>query len=448
MNSNSVVTRSEGFNVGDIVWARYDYDGMYWPGRITFISNAMTATNIQVQLLSYFVQFFGYNQTTWTIDVLAYSQYRDYMSKYLLIHYDLNPQLKYQFLNAINCADINNNSPSTSNSMIPTSHPITSYPTNDYLSTSYPSYASNSTYNSQISVHTSCSCCSPLSLLSTNQLSVDTNINPLYRSYNESHPLQDHAISCSKETFSKVNSVIIITTKNYNNPSFISFIFNSLSNIFHTTLLYIEHLSNYQHPSSTTLTYFVCFDHFQPSLQQTLDTTILNNLNAHVNYYFLLMNTPSQSFVKYFYSKIMDKRSIMVVHYHSPFESDPLLLCSGNRGTYEILRSTFLKYLCSKMKFIESHEDEEVHRSASNNIKQEPIMDMLDKASELKPITDSQDIPNESLRTSLVVKHERKSKERKLRKRKRKRRLSKHRRMSTASSDYYVHNILNNCDSA
>lgn len=111
-------SRFLGYNIGEIVWARHDQDGMYWPGRITFSSSQITDTNLQVKLWSYFVQFFGYNQTIWTIDVLSYRQYRDYMSKHLLAHYDSSPQLKYQFLNAINYADANENSISVSNSNV------------------------------------------------------------------------------------------------------------------------------------------------------------------------------------------------------------------------------------------------------------------------------------------------------------------------------------------
>jgi hypothetical protein len=71
------------------------------------------------------------------------------------------------------------------------------------------------------------------------------------------------------------------------------------------------------------------------------------------------MNTPSHEFVKHIYSTVMDKRSILVLHYHLTFDNDPILLCSGNRTTFEMIRSSFLKYLCSKMKYIESNEDEE-----------------------------------------------------------------------------------------
>jgi hypothetical protein len=54
----------------------------------------------------------------------------------------------------------------------------------------------------------------------------------------------------------------------------------------------------------------------------------------------------------------MDQRTILILHYHSTFDNEPLLLCSGNRTTYEMIRSTLLKYLCSKVKYIESDEEQ------------------------------------------------------------------------------------------
>jgi hypothetical protein len=120
----------KGFIVGQTVWARRPYDGIYWPGRITFMTNRPNDTlfpdnNLQYRSCSYLIQFFGFNQTNWTLDVLPYQQYRDYLSKNLLVHYDSNPQIKYQFLDAINQADY--------------THPIRSdnpISKNDYVSTS------------------------------------------------------------------------------------------------------------------------------------------------------------------------------------------------------------------------------------------------------------------------------------------------------------------------
>ena len=54
----------------------------------------------------------------------------------------------------------------------------------------------------------------------------------------------------------------------------------------------------------------------------------------------------------------MDQRTIVVLHYHhSSFEDEALLLCSGDRRTYEEIRSNLLKCLCPKMKYIESRGD-------------------------------------------------------------------------------------------
>jgi hypothetical protein len=57
----------------------------------------------------------------------------------------------------------------------------------------------------------------------------------------------------------------------------------------------------------------------------------------------------------------MDQRTIIVLHYHSTIDNGPLLLCSGNRTTYETIRSTLLKYLCPKVKYIESNGDEQLY---------------------------------------------------------------------------------------
>jgi hypothetical protein len=55
----------------------------------------------------------------------------------------------------------------------------------------------------------------------------------------------------------------------------------------------------------------------------------------------------------------MDKRIILILRYHSTFDNEPLLLCSGNRTIFEMTRSSLLKYLCSKIKYIESNGDED-----------------------------------------------------------------------------------------
>jgi hypothetical protein len=83
---------------------------------------------------SYFIHYFALNQPNWTGDVLPYRQYRDYMTKNLLVYYDPYPQIKYQFLNAINQADYAD-IPESSNS-IKSENP-----------TSFYSYKSNLDYN-------------------------------------------------------------------------------------------------------------------------------------------------------------------------------------------------------------------------------------------------------------------------------------------------------------
>ncbi|CAF1570372.1 unnamed protein product, partial [Adineta steineri] len=344
------------FSVGEIVWARHNYDGMYWPGRITSIPN-----HLQYQSWSYVVQFFGYNQTNWTMDILPYKQYRDYMSKNLLIHYDTYPQIKYHFLNAIHQADANENS-NHNDKYISTSNPITTnsrhsipYTNNEYPINSYHQYGSNCSYNTQFSLQNYCPCCTQTSIPS-----IETNLNSSPQLSNNYHQLQNNVINSQVNTFEKIHTVIILTTKTYANSSFISFIFNSLSNFFHSSIIYIDHLTNYQHPTTSTISYLICFDHFDLTMKQTLNSTILNNLNAHINYLFLIINTPSQELITHFYSTIMNKRSILILHYHySTFDNEALLLCSGNRKTYEMIRLSFLKYLCSKIKYIESREEKD-----------------------------------------------------------------------------------------
>lgn len=162
----------------------------------------------------------------------------------------------------------------------------------------------------------------------------------------------------SLNNYQKETSLILITSKTYANFSFINYIFNSLANVFQLTLLYIEDLIDYQHPNSYNITYLICFDEFDSIIQQQLNSTILNNLNAHVNYLFLIINSPCYDLIKHFYTTIIDKRIILVLHYHSTFDNEPLLLCSGNRITYDKIQSSLLIYLCKKLKYIESNENE------------------------------------------------------------------------------------------
>ncbi|CAF4062932.1 unnamed protein product [Rotaria sordida] len=144
MNSNSLSTFSNGFNVGEIIWAKRNYDGIYWPGRILSISHNMidtifTHNYLQNQPWSYLTEFFEYNQKNWTIDVLPYRQYRDYMSKNLFGHYDSYPQIKYQLLNAINQADyvhINENTHPIKSDNYSSSYLFKTDSNDNYISTS------------------------------------------------------------------------------------------------------------------------------------------------------------------------------------------------------------------------------------------------------------------------------------------------------------------------
>jgi hypothetical protein len=169
----------------------------------------------------------------------------------------------------------------------------------------------------------------------------------------------------SSDNFQNVHSVVIITTKTYSNPSFISYLVNCLSKFFYHSIIYIDDLINYQHPNTSNIYYLICLDHFDSTIKQTLDSTILSNLNAHVNYLFLVVNSPSHELIRHLYSRVMDKRIILILHYHSTFDNEPLLLCSGNRATFEMTRTSLLKYLCSKVKYIESngYEEEQLYSS-------------------------------------------------------------------------------------
>jgi hypothetical protein len=174
------------------------------------------------------------------------------------------------------------------------------------------------------------------------------------------------------------------------------------------------------------------------------------------------MNTPSHEFVRHIYSTVMDKRSILVLHYHSTFDNDPILLCSGNRTTFEMIRSSFLKYLCSKMKYIESNDDEEqrLHTVDGislapelNNIKNEPIIEIPNQTSESNSFINYQ---NNTENCLSMMKHKKNFGRRKILnnlgkkilKRKFKHRLSKHQITSVTSSEYYVQNILDSVNSS
>ncbi|CAF5067472.1 unnamed protein product, partial [Rotaria sp. Silwood1] len=81
---------------------------------------------------------------------------------------------------------------------------------------------------------------------------------------------------------------------------------------------------NYQHRNTYNIYYLICIDYFDSIIKQTLDLTILNNLNAHINYLLLIINAPSYEIIKHIYSIIIDKRTIFILHYHSTFDNDSI----------------------------------------------------------------------------------------------------------------------------
>ncbi|CAF1221073.1 unnamed protein product [Rotaria sordida] len=384
------------FTVGQIVWARCNKDNIYWPGKITMISNSTNdlwlselLDNVQQQC-TYLIEFFITNQSIWTTDILHYRQYRDSMINGSFIHYGLHPTIKQDFLNAINQADYNSNHEIYMNSNNLTSmntmtsqqqeqnllSTIEDNTDNNFLLTSNSMLTSNTEYYNtsyqQISTPSSNFTIQSLDTFATN----NSNINQILTTNNDwykeqgllvesitppLHSKNDYQLECisSSDNFQKQNSVIIITSKTYSNSSFISYLFNSLSNIFHSSIIYIDDLINYQHPNTYNIYYLICFDYFDLIIKQKLNLTILNNLNAHINYLFLIINAPSYELIKHLYSIIIDKRTIFILHCHLTFDNEPLLLCSGNRTKFEMIRSTFLKYLCSKIKYIESNDNEQ-----------------------------------------------------------------------------------------
>lgn len=106
-----------GFTIGEIVWARRPYDGIYWPGQITTIQNHQTnnSNHNDFQLCSYLVQFFDSNYSYWTSHVLPYSSYRDLMSKNLLVYYQSNFHIRNQLIHALERADNYRQSPVNDN---------------------------------------------------------------------------------------------------------------------------------------------------------------------------------------------------------------------------------------------------------------------------------------------------------------------------------------------
>jgi hypothetical protein len=161
----------------------------------------------------------------------------------------------------------------------------------------------------------------------------------------------------------------------------------------------------------------------------------------------------------------MDKRTIIILHYHSTFDNEPLLLCSGNRTTFEMIRSTLLIYLCSKVKYIESRGDEEEQFYSINdisfgyqinNIKNEPMVNSPNQSLESNSFINYPNISKEYLPVSSIMKHSKKLGRRRLitnlgkriLKRKFKHRLPKNRMIPVSSSEYNVHNILDNFNSS
>jgi hypothetical protein len=295
----------------------------------------------------------------------------------------------------------------------------------------------------------------------TQQGLIVESITPPLPSQNDT---QSECIS-SLDNFHETNAIIIITTKTYSNSSFISYLFNCFSHFIHHSIIYIDDpINNYQHPTTSNISYLICLDHFDSNIKQILNSTILNNLTAHINYLFLVLNAPSHELVKHFYSTVMDQRTILILHYHSTFDNEPLLLCSGNRTTYEMIRSTLLKYLCSKVKYIESEGDgEEQFYSTndislghqSNNIKDEPMTDIPNQTSKSNAFINHPNRPSHCVAVSSIIKHSKKLGRRKLiktlekriGKQKSKQHVSKNRILSVSRSECHVQNILDSFSS-
>jgi hypothetical protein len=129
-------------------------------------------------------------------------------------------------------------------------------------------------------------------------------------------------------------------------------------------------------------------------------------------------------------------------------------------------RSSLLKYLCSKIKYVESSEDKEEQlyatddstvASQSNKIKNEPMVEIPNQTVESNPFINYQNSIKECLpSSSSVMKYRKKLGRRrimnnlgkKLLKRKSKHHLSKNGITSASSSEYYVQNILNTFNSS
>ena len=114
-----------------------------------------------------------------------------------------------------------------------------------------------------------------------------------------------------------------------------------------------------------------------------------------------------------------------------------------------MIRSSLLKYLCAKVKYIESNADEVDFTSQSINIKNEPIVEIPNQTMESNIISEYFSVPSET-------KHRKKLGQRKLihnldkkiLKRKLKQRGRKYERISGSPSEYYVKNILDTFNSS
>ena len=335
---------------------------------------------------------------------------------------------------------------------------------NDYSQTSngHQAYAINSPYNSHLYFHDYCTCCTQSSYPLKNQLLIETNVKSVSQLNHDYRQRQNQITSLDIEHYQNHNSVIIITTHMYSNSPFISYIYNCLSNHFHPKIVSIDYLTNYHHPNTFKIFYLICFDRFDSIMKQILDSTILNNLNTHVNYLFLIINAPSYEIVKHFYSTIIDKQTILILHYHLTFDNEPLLLCSGNRKTFEIIQPSLLKYLCSKIKYIQSIENNQqqeiyssdslVFISQSNNTQNTSIIPYPSQSLELDSFQNYQNNTSECSSVSTAIGHSQKlnrqrilnNSEKKIFKSRYKKHLQQHENLLTSSSQYCVQNILDN----
>ena len=103
------------------------------------------------------------------------------------------------------------------------------------------------------------------------------------------HPLEHDTSFPTNNSYYQHSVIIITSNNNYSASSLISYVYNCLSNVFHTTIISIDNLINYQYSNTSYLTYIICFDHFNSTIQQTLNSTILHHFNTHTNYLFLII---------------------------------------------------------------------------------------------------------------------------------------------------------------